>query len=893
MPDFEIQEWTHVSPSQIMAFRRCALRWWWQTIAGFRSPETASQKLGKAIHAELEAYLKNGEMPTNRIALSGITRLPNPEDVDELDVEFGFELQVDGMPVPVIGFIDLKEPAAHRVSDHKTTSNFQYAKSADELEGDPQSIIYCTVGAEPEIVGNPKPWGTDKVVFPVAPTWRGPIKFRHIYYRTQGGAISTEREVQYRTKEQLQRQMDGLVRVTQRMAHAAMQDNPATVDVNLSACDDYGGCPHRARCAALGHEVFGAMSGLYRPKTMRATMGRETTEGTTMQGNEQKKSPLALLKSKGAGNSEANVAAALNRLQTTTPEQYADGIAKVEAEVRVCQAFASGAGRTNAELLPGDAVAGLVARGLFKLDGKVLTPTDLGGKVVGVLLARGVVANQAAPVTPANAPASPATPPAKAGGLLGRLKSGGAVPAAPAAPTKPTDLQRIHALSPKLTAAWNATDADPADVAEGVLEEIAAILEIDSPDGSIDAKNREIYEGMVGDAIAEIERRRTPPPPPEAPKGADSESAEDTDDIPVITIEIETLESLFIENEDKTGPKVGDWWREKFGVTIEDATAVGQMALDDGDAYKMDNGLVLMITDEISGVLCPSELLERFTATAGTPVQGAGSAINPPDGVKSDTPDAELPPDPKNKGGRPVLGPVLPDGTNVRKLGKKELVDAHKALFGELEGSPAVKVYRGASKLPEKRPVVEDYYADIELMLALLKANADGTDPAAAVQGLQDAASAAEAAEAATGGDNPPETPAAAPRSVTPVTPARTVTPVALKTPEPPTGGDTAVQGFRLFIGCRPVRGGQDVVELADFLRPFEEAVAAEDQIAHVMDKPFKDGIKATVVKLQIAYNRSELALPPAIYVPRDHPGAGEAAAFLTRFAFEIVRVCY
>lgn len=886
MPDFEIQEWTHVSPSQITAFRRCALRWWWQTIAGFRSPETASQKLGKAIHAELEAYLKNGEMPTNRVALSGITRLPNPEDVDEMDVEFGFELQVDGMPVPVIGFIDLKEPAANRVSDHKTTSNFQYAKSADELEGDPQSVVYCTVGAEPEIVGDPIPWGTDKVVYPVVPTWRGPIKFRHIYYRTQGGAISTEREVQYRTQEQLQRQMDGLVRVTQRMAHAAAEDNPAKVDVNLSACDDYGGCPHRARCAALGHEVFGAMSGLYRPKTMR-------TEGTTMQGIEQKKSPLALLKSKGAGNSEANVAAALNRLQTTTPEQYADGIANVEGEVRVCQAFASGAGRTNADLLPGDAVAGLVARGLFKLDGKVLTPTDLGGKVVAVLLARGIVANQAAPATPASAPATPPATPAKAGGLLGRLKSGGAAPAAPA---KPTDLQRLRDLSPKLTAAWNVASGDPTVEAEKVLEDIAAILESGTPDGSIDAKSREIFEGMVGDAIAEIERRRTPPPEPEtAPEGTDNTGDTGEDDIPEIVIEIETLESLFIENEDKTGPKVGDWWKERFGVTIEDATAVGRMGLDDGDAYKMDNGLVLMITDEISGVLCPPELLERFSgaspaaapAAPAAPVQGAGSAINPPDGVKSDTPDSELPETGKNKGGRPVLGPVLPDGTNVRKLGKKELVDAHKALFGELEGSPAVKVYRGASKLPEKRPVVEDFYADIELMLALLKANADGTDPAAAVQGLQDAA---------TGGDNPPETPAAAPRSATPVTPARTVAPVApvaTKAPEPPTGGEHAVQGFRLFIGCRPMRGGQDVVELADFLRPFEEAVAAEDQIAHIMDKPYKDGIKATVVKLQIAYNRSELALPPAIYVPRDHPAAGEAVAFLTRFAVEIVRVCY
>ena len=111
-----MEKWQHASASQIKTFRRCERKWWFEKIEGHRSPTTPAAELARAIHAELEAYLLGGDEPASPIARAGLKYLPRPEEGLTLLVEEEFSYS-EGLPVPVIGFIDLVEPGSRRVTD--------------------------------------------------------------------------------------------------------------------------------------------------------------------------------------------------------------------------------------------------------------------------------------------------------------------------------------------------------------------------------------------------------------------------------------------------------------------------------------------------------------------------------------------------------------------------------------------------------------------------------------------------------------------------------------------------------------------------------------------------------------------------------------------------------
>ena len=69
--------WNNSSASQVGTFRRCQRLWWWQKVAGYKTPSSPAMELGSAIHAELEAYLLGGDVPSNVIAVAGLEYLPS------------------------------------------------------------------------------------------------------------------------------------------------------------------------------------------------------------------------------------------------------------------------------------------------------------------------------------------------------------------------------------------------------------------------------------------------------------------------------------------------------------------------------------------------------------------------------------------------------------------------------------------------------------------------------------------------------------------------------------------------------------------------------------------------------------------------------------------------
>lgn len=245
----DLKPWKNASPSQLKTFRSCPRKWWWEKVAGISQPSTLAQEEGTRIHAMLEDYLLTGRQPTGplgQVALAGVPYLP-PPPVPRQCVEAGFVWRRPDWPVQMLGFIDLIEPGQGRVVDHKTTSDFRYAKGEDELRTDAQSVIYTGVG--PAVLqGGPQLSMGDKTLTLVSPAQFPPAVFRHIYYRRGAkGPASMMAEVRMDTTDIT----EGLVNITrtmQAMAACALTDDPNRVDFNPAECGAYGGCFYASHC---------------------------------------------------------------------------------------------------------------------------------------------------------------------------------------------------------------------------------------------------------------------------------------------------------------------------------------------------------------------------------------------------------------------------------------------------------------------------------------------------------------------------------------------------------------------------------------------------------------------------------------------------------------------
>lgn len=141
---------SHVSATSIKLFRSCPRRWYERYVLDKREPSTRAMQVGSEVHRQLEEYLLHGTPPDEthegRIAKSGIHHLCFSESYHvELSLE---KLPIENLPVPFKGFIDVyvHDDVMIEVIDHKTTSNFKYALTGEQLSTDVQMIIYAAHG---------------------------------------------------------------------------------------------------------------------------------------------------------------------------------------------------------------------------------------------------------------------------------------------------------------------------------------------------------------------------------------------------------------------------------------------------------------------------------------------------------------------------------------------------------------------------------------------------------------------------------------------------------------------------------------------------------------------------------------------------------------------------
>ena len=229
MEDLPYKKWERTSPSQLDTYQRCARRWWWEKVRGLRSPDTEATRRGTEIHAELEEAVLNGTPAVDPVSLAildhvGYHRLPREQ------LEREFTVHPPGWAVPIKGVIDRVEIPG-QITDYKTTSSLRYAKTLKQLESNVQAVVYSWVGIH--VLG-----------------MNDPLSFRLVYgerRKNQRTSRVEERKVVF-TAEDLEPHMEALGALTHEKAQTALIKNPGDVPANTKACDDFGGCPHRARC---------------------------------------------------------------------------------------------------------------------------------------------------------------------------------------------------------------------------------------------------------------------------------------------------------------------------------------------------------------------------------------------------------------------------------------------------------------------------------------------------------------------------------------------------------------------------------------------------------------------------------------------------------------------
>lgn len=245
----------NVSASQLHTFNRCRRKWAWEKLAGKRGPSTHAQRRGTAIHHALEQYATDGQIldevvvdeTSGQVSAKGtdvikvkrfvmaIKDLIDEEEIVELEGKISLETFPGGPPW--LGFIDVL--AAERVIDYKTTSNFRYAKTPGDLLNDPQACSYVLS------------------VFRKYPEAKE-FDVRFIYLQTSNKVKVNVKVVNATfTRADCERVFeDAVVSVREMVQLSKITKDPNTVEANLKACMDFGGCPHRTYCDRVEEDLL-------------------------------------------------------------------------------------------------------------------------------------------------------------------------------------------------------------------------------------------------------------------------------------------------------------------------------------------------------------------------------------------------------------------------------------------------------------------------------------------------------------------------------------------------------------------------------------------------------------------------------------------------------------
>jgi hypothetical protein len=282
------------SVSQVLNYLRCNHKWALEKIDGEIDPGSDSTELGGEVHDQLEKYLEKGTpIRTNqagRIAMSALPHLPPPK-FPGMEVEEWFTVFIPGVEgvhgkgAYFQGLKDVQIPKGWRsnrpfVSDHKTTKNFMWAKTPEDLTGGENEIGDLQAGL----------YAFDAML----KTGADAVDLQWTYMRTTSSPLA-EPTIALITREQVERIMEDLALTVQEMIRTK-DEHPtaATVPQNPLGCDAFGGCCFKkTKCSNLG------------PKDkLRAIMTQEKKENSVLSRLKERKA------AKGGGEGASAAASA-------------------------------------------------------------------------------------------------------------------------------------------------------------------------------------------------------------------------------------------------------------------------------------------------------------------------------------------------------------------------------------------------------------------------------------------------------------------------------------------------------------------------------------------------------------------------------------------------------
>lgn len=243
------------SASAIDRWRQCQRQWFAGYVEGIWTPQTPAQARGTAIDLEVQRHYKGEPLEHQgwAEAVRGIVRLLPPSPVIQLKIELA---TYPGGPL-LIGYPDFlyhdEASGAATVLDLKSTSDWRYAKTAEQLLGNTQMVAYSA-------------WLWSLKEVDEVRAGHVTAKFKRdeahpVGYKFQGARRSDLADMEHAPTQAEWSMMRAEVREMVAAAievadfHALPATGASDVDeYGQNACERFQGCPHRHRCGleALG-----------------------------------------------------------------------------------------------------------------------------------------------------------------------------------------------------------------------------------------------------------------------------------------------------------------------------------------------------------------------------------------------------------------------------------------------------------------------------------------------------------------------------------------------------------------------------------------------------------------------------------------------------------------
>lgn len=235
------------SVSQIQNFERCERLWALEKLDGIKKEDTDATVLGTDVHEQLENYLGQGiaidtDLFAGQIAFNMLQHLPLPF-TPRIQVEEWFGFVYKG--VGYRGVMDVRIPTPgqpSRVLDHKTTKDFKWLKTPEELLKDTQAGIYGY--ADMEMSGQES------------------TELQWTYGRTTGSARKSIPVPCTIYRGHAMRVMKRVDVTAQKIIHVLQTISPGDAmkaTPNYTGCDMFGGCQHKDRCKRRPHQKLASI----------------------------------------------------------------------------------------------------------------------------------------------------------------------------------------------------------------------------------------------------------------------------------------------------------------------------------------------------------------------------------------------------------------------------------------------------------------------------------------------------------------------------------------------------------------------------------------------------------------------------------------------------------